>query len=42
MSGKSVVIPLKPDEPTDAEMRQALEAANLTKENINGNMGIGM
>ena len=32
MPGNTVVIPIDPDELTDAEMRQVLEAVNLTKE----------
>ena len=31
MSGKPVVIPLNPDQLTDAERRQALEATNIIK-----------
>ena len=36
ITGKSVVIPLNPDDLTDAERRQALEAGNLIQEKRNG------
>ena len=36
MPVKTVVIPLKPDELTDVESSQSLEAVNLSKGEING------